>query len=112
MIKPAFCICKNKDADQLCSNFTAGQRLCFQYINSTIPLLPESKISSLQPSSVVVQPGLCRIWSETPRTHFLTTQLICLMHMFDTMPQFLMHLFLVSLESHVHVLKSFNKHDR
>ena len=29
MRKTAFCICKNKGADQLCSNCTADQHLCF-----------------------------------------------------------------------------------
>ena len=29
MRKPAFCICKNNDADQLSSNCAADQRLCF-----------------------------------------------------------------------------------
>ena len=38
MRKPAFCICENKDADQLCGNREADQRLCFRYIDSTIPL--------------------------------------------------------------------------
>ena len=55
--KPAFCICENKDADQLRDNREADQRLCFRYIDSTIPLLSKSEISSLLPSSVVVQPG-------------------------------------------------------
>ena len=32
MRKPAFCICENKDADQLRSNREADQRLCFHYI--------------------------------------------------------------------------------
>ena len=45
--KPAFCICENKDADQLCGNREADQRLCFHYMDSTIPLLAKSKISSL-----------------------------------------------------------------
>ena len=45
--KPAFCICENKDADQLCCNRKADQRLCFHYIASTIPLLPNCEISSL-----------------------------------------------------------------
>ena len=45
--KPAFCICENKDADQLRGNREADQRLCFRYIDSTIPLLPKSEISSL-----------------------------------------------------------------
>ena len=70
MRKLAFCICENKDADQLRGNLEADQRLCFRYTDSTIPLLHKSEISSVQPSSVVVQPGLCRTWSETPKTGF------------------------------------------
>ena len=54
----------------------ADQRLCFRYIDSTIPLLLIYEISSLQPSFVVEQPGLCQTWSETPKTGFLTTRLI------------------------------------
>ena len=45
--KSAFCICENKDADQLRSNYAADQHLCFRNIDSTIPLLPKSEISSL-----------------------------------------------------------------
>ena len=45
--KPDFCICENKDADQLRSNREADQRLCFRYTDSTIPLLPKSEISNL-----------------------------------------------------------------
>ena len=40
MRKPAFCICENKDADQLRGNREADQRLCFRYIDSIIPLVP------------------------------------------------------------------------
>ena len=47
MRKPGFCICENKDADQLRGNREADQRLCFRYIDSTIPLLSKSKILSL-----------------------------------------------------------------
>ena len=36
--KPAFCICENKGADQLRSYREADQRLCFRYMDSTIPL--------------------------------------------------------------------------
>ena len=32
MRKPAFCICENKDADQLRVNREADQRLCFRFI--------------------------------------------------------------------------------
>ena len=46
--KPAFYICENKDADQLRGiNREADQRLCFRYVDSTIPLLPKYEISSL-----------------------------------------------------------------
>ena len=76
MRKPAFCICENKDADQLRGNREADQRLCFRYSDSTIPLLPKSEITSPLPSSVAVQPGVCRTWSETPKTGFPTTRLI------------------------------------
>ena len=76
MRKPDFCICENKDADQLRGNREADQRLCFRYMDSAIPLLSKSEISSLYPSCVVVQSGLCGTWSETPKTGFLTTRLI------------------------------------
>ena len=76
MRKPAFCICEKKDADQLRGNREADQRLCFRYTDSAIPLLPKSEISSVQPSSMVVQSGLCRTWSETLKTGFLKTRLI------------------------------------
>ena len=76
MRKLAFCLCENKDADQLRGNCEADQCLCFRYIDRTIPLVPKYQISSLQSSSVVAQPGLCRTWSETPKTGFLTTRLI------------------------------------
>ena len=65
MRKPTFCTSENKDADQLRCNREADQRLCFRYLDSMIPLLSKSEISSFQPSSVAVQPGLCRTRSET-----------------------------------------------
>ena len=45
--KQAFCICENKDADQLHGNREADQRLCFRYSDSMIPLLSKCEISSL-----------------------------------------------------------------
>ena len=44
MRKPDFCKCENKNADQLRGNHEADQRLCFRYIDSTIPLLHQSEI--------------------------------------------------------------------
>ena len=55
MRKPDFCLCENKGTDQLHSNCTADQCLCFCYMDSTIPLLLKSEISSYKPSSVTVQ---------------------------------------------------------
>ena len=74
--KTGFCICENKDADELRGNREADQHLCFRYIDSTIHLLSIYEISSLYPSSVTAQPGFCRTRSETPKTGFLTTRLI------------------------------------
>ena len=74
--KPAFCICQNKDADQLRGNRKADQRLCFRYSDSTIPLPPMYENSSLWPHCLTVQPSLCLTWLETPKTGFLTTRLI------------------------------------
>ena len=76
MRKPAFFICANKDADQICGDREADQCLCFCNRDSTIPLLSKSEISSLLASSVAVQPGLCRTWSETPKTGLFTSRLI------------------------------------
>ena len=54
MRKSDLCICENKAA--------ADQRLCFHIpVDSTIPLLSYSEISSLYPPIVAVQPGLCRL---------------------------------------------------
>ena len=77
MRKPTYCISENKDADQLHGNLEADQRLCFPYTDSTIPLLPKSEISSLYPSSVAVQPGLCGTRSEI-RMFFFSCRSLCL----------------------------------
>ena len=64
--KPEFCIWENKAADQFCGSRTTDQPF-FRYTDSTIRLLSKSEISSLWPSSVALQLGLCRTWSETPK---------------------------------------------
>ena len=62
---------KTKRADQLRGYRAAYLRLCFRYIDSTFPPPPKNEISSLEPSSLVVQPGLCQTWSEKQKTVFL-----------------------------------------
>ena len=76
--KPAFYIWENKSGDQLGSNPTADQQLCFHYIDGTSPLSHKSVISSLYPSYeyVAVQPDLCQTWLETSKTSFLMTSCI------------------------------------
>ena len=73
--KTGFLPCKNKNADQLCSNCKVDQRPCFPSMASTILLLPKSNISSFYPSSAAKQTGLCQTRSETSTTGFLTLQL-------------------------------------
>ena len=46
MGKPTICTGENKDSDQLRGNREADQHLCFRYLDSTIPLLLKSEISS------------------------------------------------------------------
>ena len=61
MRKPAFCICENKDADQLRDNRTADQGLCFSYTVQSLYLLnPKFQASSYLLwlySPVCVRPG-------------------------------------------------------
>ena len=76
MRKPTICISENKAADQLRGNREADQRLCFRSTDSTISLLLKYEISSFQPASVTVQPGLYRTWSDTQIVGFVTHRLI------------------------------------
>ena len=66
MRNPDFCTCENKGAGQLPS-----------FSVFAVYLLPtESEISMIKPSSVVVQPRLCRTWSEILMIGILATRLI------------------------------------
>ena len=58
--------CKNKGTDHLRDDSAPNKRTC---LSTSSPLLSYSGISSLQPSSVAAQPGLCRM--ETPKMGFL-----------------------------------------
>ena len=79
MRKQTICIGKNKDADQLHGDREADQRLCFFYnMESTVLLLSKSEISSLEPSSVLVQIGLCLTCTETTLLNFSRGPCHCL----------------------------------
>ena len=83
MGKPAFYIGENKGADQLRGNREADQRLCFRYMDSTIPLFSKFKIFSLQPSPFLIQLDLRQICSETTLMAF--SWLICYFLLFSTL---------------------------
>ena len=71
MRKPAFAYAKTKT--QISSrrgDREHDHRVCFCYTDNTIPPLPKYEISSLWPSFVTVQPGLCGTRSKTPKPVF------------------------------------------
>ena len=76
--KPVLPYANNKDADQPAhprSLISAFVVLC---LDSMIPLVSIFEISSLHLVSVDAQTGLSRNWSETPKTGFLETRLMCI----------------------------------
>ena len=75
-----FCLCENKDADQLHINCEADQQFCFHYMNCTIPILHQSQISIFYCDSVIVQAGLCWTWSDTPKFSHAADQVYHLLH--------------------------------
>ena len=80
MRKPDFSLCENKGADQLCSNCTADQHLCFCYISSSIRNL------KLLGCFCDCTGWLCWTWSETPKTVFSHAVAHLIYHAcFDTM---------------------------
>ena len=71
MRKPFFAICQQQRRRSACACVQSDQRLCFCCLDSIIPLVSISKISSLYLASVAAQ-----TWSQTPKTGFLMTWLI------------------------------------
>ena len=74
--KPASCICKNKDADQLRSvtaQLISALVFAIQIVQSLYFLNTQFLVSSQL--LWLCSPVLCRTWSETPKTGFLTTRL-------------------------------------
>ena len=75
--KPAICICENKDAQQLCSNSAADQRLSFRYSDCTITLLPNSKFQNSNHILLLYSMVCVGLGHELRRpVDFLTTRLI------------------------------------
>ena len=65
----------NKDADQPVHPRNLISACVFHCLDSVIPLVSISEISSLYLASVVAQAGLCLAWSQTSKTGFLVTRL-------------------------------------
>ena len=75
MTKPAFAICKQQSRSSVhpCSLISAIVVSC---LDSILPLVSISELSSLYLASLAAQTGLCLTWSQTPKTGFLVTRLI------------------------------------
>ena len=75
MRKPVFAICKQQRRRSACRLISAFVVRC---LDSIIPLVSISEISSLYLASVAAQAGLSLTLSETPKTGFLV-----MMHIFS-----------------------------
>ena len=69
----------NKDADQPAHPRSLISTFVVRCLDSIMPLVSISEISSLKLTSVAAQVGLCLTWSQTPKTAFLMTWLISLL---------------------------------
>ena len=65
----------NKGADQPAQPRSLISAFVVRCLDSVIPLLSISEISTFYLASVAAQAGLCLIWSQTPKTGFLVTRL-------------------------------------
>ena len=67
----------NKGADQPAHPYSLISAFVFRCLDSIISLVSISEISSLYLASVAAQASLCLTWSQTLKTGFLVTWLIC-----------------------------------
>ena len=65
----------NKGADQPAHPRSLISAFVVRCLDSIIPLVSISEISSLYLASVAAQAGLSHSWSQTPKTGFLVTTL-------------------------------------
>ena len=76
MRKPVYAICEQQRHISACASSRSDQRLCFRCLDTIIPLVSISEISSLYLASVAAQAGLSLTWSQTPNTGFLVIVLV------------------------------------
>ena len=70
MRKPVYAICEQQRHRSAYTSAQSHQHLCFCCLDSIIPLVSISKISSLYIASVAVEADLSVIWSEIPEDRF------------------------------------------
>ena len=78
MRKPVLPYANNKGADQPAHLRNLISAFVIRCLDSIISLVSILAISWLSLASLAAQAGLCLTWSETPKTGFLVTRLICL----------------------------------
>ena len=76
MRKPVLPYANNKGADQPAHPRSLISTFVVRCLDSVIPLVSITKISSLYLASVADQAGLSLPWSQTQKTGFLVTRLI------------------------------------
>ena len=72
----------NKGADQPAQPHSLISAFVIRCLDSIIPLVFISKISSLYLASVAAQAGLSLLWSQTPKTGILVMRLKCIFKLF------------------------------
>ena len=76
MRKPVYSICEKQRCRSACTSAQSDQHLCFRCLDSIIPLVSITEISSLYLASVAAQAGLSLPGSKIPKTDFLVKSLI------------------------------------
>ena len=89
MRKPVYAICEQQNANQPPYLRSLIRTFVVRCLDSIIPLVSIHAISSFYLASVAAQAGLNLLWSQTPKTGFLTTWLILLLLMPSLMFVFL-----------------------
>ena len=79
MRKPVYAICEQQRRISDCASAQFDQHFCCSVVrclDSLVPLVSISKISSYHLASMAVQASLCLIWSKTLKTYCLMTGLV------------------------------------
>ena len=75
MSKHVYAICEQQRRRSAYASAQSDHAFFIRCLDSIIPLVSKSEISSLYLASVAAQAGLSLTWSQTPKTGFLVTRL-------------------------------------